>query len=354
MMMTRDRLAKIVSGALALSLALVVAPASRAETIKDVAALSGPDRTDKIVAGAKKEGGLMIYTSLQVKDLNALSKVFEKKYGVKVNVWRGSAEDVRQRAIVENQAGRHDVDLFELGGREMESLHREKLLQAVQSPVFAELTPQAITKHGEWIGTRLNVIVGAYNTNLVKKADVPKTYVDLLDPKYKGKLGIEADDQDWLATIVTEMDEAKGLKLFRDIVAKNGISVRKGHTLLVNLVASGEIPIALTTYSYKANQLKSGGAPIDLLSLQPLVARVNGVGVSSAAPHPYAAVLFFDFILGQDGQKILQAREFTPTNRKVEELPKDQKVIFSNVSQMLDEQAKWTKLYREIFQRPGR
>jgi iron(III) transport system substrate-binding protein len=342
--------AKIASRAsLALAVMLAVAPCPRAQTIQDVAALSGPDRTDKIIAGAKKEGALMIYTSLQVEDLAALSTVFEKKYGVKINVWRGSAEDVRQRAIVENRANRREVDMFELGGREMESLHREKLLQAVKSPVFADLTPQAVIPHGEWVGTRLNVIVGAYNTNLVKKADLPKSYEDLTDARFKGKIGIESEDQDWLATIVGEMGEEKGLKLFRDIVAKNGISVRKGHTLLVNLTASGEVPIALTTYSYKANQLKTAGAPLDFLGLQPSVARVNGVGVSHTAPHPHAAVLFFDFILGEEGQKILYEREFSPTNRKVQELPADQRVIFSNVAQMLDEQDKWTKLYREIF-----
>ena len=329
------------------------APLASAQTIQDVANFSGPDRQDKLIAGAKKEGSMMIYTSLQIEDLKALNDVFEKKYGVKVNVWRGSAEDVRQRAILEYRANRFDVDVFELGGREMESMHREKLLQAVKSPVLADLTPQAVIKHGEWMGTRLNVIAAAYNTNLIKKADAPKTYEDLLDPKFKGKLGIEAEDEDWLATIATGMGEEKGIKLFRDIVAKNGISVRKGHTLLVNLVASGEVPLALTTYSYKANQLKTGGAPVELLGLEPAVARVNGVGVAPKAPHPHTAVLFFDFLLGVDGQKILMDREFSPTNRKVAELPPELKVQFSDASQMLDEKEKWSKLYREIFTTRG-
>ena len=323
--------------------------ASCAQTIQDVAAFSGPDRQDKLVAGAKKEGGMMIYTSLQVDDLKALTDVFEKKYGVKVSVWRGSAEDVRQRAIVETRASRFDVDLFELGGREMESLHREQLLQAMSSPVIDELVPQAVIAHHEWMGTRLNVIAPGYNTNLIKKADAPKSFEDLLDPKFKGKLGIEAEDEDWLATIVTALGEDKGLKLFRDIVARNGISVRKGHTLLVNLVASGEVPLALTLYSYKAQQLKADGAPVELLGLQPAVARVNGVGVARKAPHPHTAALFFDFILGRDGQKIMMAHEFTPTNRNVAELPADLHVQFSNASQMLDEKEKWSKLYREIF-----
>jgi ABC-type Fe3+ transport system substrate-binding protein len=324
-------------------------PAASAQSIQDVAAYSGAERQDKLVAGARKEGSVTIYTSLQIDDLKALNSVFEKKYGVKVNVWRGSAEDVRQRAIVEYRANRFDVDVFEVGGREMESLHREKLLQAVKSPVIEELVPQAVIGHGEWMGTRLNIILASYNTNLITKGDAPNRYEDLLEGRFKGKLGIEAEDEDWLATIVTGMGEEKGLKLFRDIVARNGISVRKGHTLLVNLVASGEVPLALTTYSYKARQLKAGGAPVELLGLNPSVARVNGVGVAPKAPHPHAAVLYFDFLLGVDGQKILQDLEFSPTNRRVAELPRDLQVQFSNSAQMLDEKEKWTKLYREIF-----
>ena len=329
---------------------LVAASAvSMAQSIQDVAGFSGPDRMDRLVAGARKEGTFTIYTSLQIEDLKILTDAFEKKFGVKVNVWRGSAEDVRQRVIVEYRAGRYEVDLFELGGREMESLHREQLLQPIKSPVIADLTPQAVISHGDWMGTRLNIIAGVYNTNLIKKADVPKSYDDLVDAKYKGKLGIEAEDEDWLATIATEMGEEKGLKLFRDIVGRNGISIRKGHTLLVNLVASAEVPIALTVYNYKAQQLKAGGAPIDFLGLQPAVARVNGVGVARKAPHPHAATLFFDFLLGPEGQKIMFDREFTPTNRKVSELPAELRVVFSNASQMLDEKDKWSKLYKEIF-----
>ena len=341
----RRALSMLGATAVACSLATVAA----AQSIDELAAYTGADRQDKLAAGAKKEGSMMMYTSLQIEDLKALTDVFEKRYGVKVNVWRGSAEDVRQRAMVEYRANRFEVDLFELGGREMESLHREKLLHVVKSPVLAELTPQAIMKHGEWVGTRLNVIAAGYNTNLIKKADVPKSYEDLLDARFKGKLGIEAEDEDWLATIATAMGEEKGVKLFRDIVAKNGISVRKGHTLLVNLVASGEVPLALTLYSYKAQQLKAGGAPVELLGLQPSVARVNGVGVALKPPHPHTAILFFDFILGRDGQKIMMDHEFTPTNRNVAELPPELHVQFSDASQMLDEKEKWSKIYREIF-----
>lgn len=329
----------------------VAAPAfaqSGAGVLAELASYSGPDRIQKLIEGAKKEGTVTVYTSAPVDDMKILSEGFEKKYGVKVRLWRGSSENVLQRGVVETRGGRHEADIFETNGPEMEALHREKLLQAVKSPLQSELMPQAIFPHGEWIGTRLNIFVGAFNTNQVKKEEVPASYEGFLDPKWKGKLGIEAEDHDWFAALMGVMGEEKGLKLFQDIVAKNGISVRKGHTLLTNLVASGEVPLALTVYSYKAEQLKNDGAPIDWFAIPPAFARVNGVGVSRSAPHPHAAVLFYDFML-KDAQELLVSRDFTPTNTTIKALPAGMELKFIDPKVILDEGEKWSKLYNQII-----
>src|SRR6266540_4149681 len=225
-------------------------------TAADVGLYAGPDRLQKLIEGAKKEGELNIYTSAQSDDMGALVGAYEKKYAVKVNVWRASSEKVLQRAVAEARANRNTVDIVETNGPEMESLHREKVLQQVKSPHHADLIAPAIRPHGEWVGTRLNVFVQAYNTKAVKKEELPKTWEDLLDPKWKGRLGIEQEDSDWLAGMFDEIGEAKGTKLFKEIVARNGMSVRKGHTLLAQLVVSGEVPLALTVYNYKAEQFK--------------------------------------------------------------------------------------------------
>src|ERR1700682_2752015 len=160
-------------------------------TATDVAAYGGADRQQKLVEGAKKEGELSIYTSAQSDDMGALVAAFEKKYGIKVSVWRSSSEKVLQRAVTEAQANRHTMDVAETNGPELESMHREKILEAVKSPFLADLIAPAIRPHGEWVGTRLNVFVQAYNTGLVKKDELPKTWEDLANPKWKGKLGIE-------------------------------------------------------------------------------------------------------------------------------------------------------------------
>src|SRR5690349_18876111 len=151
-----------------------------------IANYDGADRSARILAGAKKEGVVNVYTSETVDDLAALSAAFQNKYGVRINVWRGSAENILQRAVVEARGGRFDVDAIETGATTMESLEREQLLQPVSSPAFADLKPEAIRPHREWTGTRYNVLVAAYNTGAVNKADLPKSYEDLAQPKWKG------------------------------------------------------------------------------------------------------------------------------------------------------------------------
>jgi iron(III) transport system substrate-binding protein len=206
--------------------------------------------------------------------------------------------------------------------------------------------------HRGWVATRLSIFVGAYNTNIVKPAEVPKAYEDLRDPRWKGKLGIEVDDANWFLSVVGFMGEQKGLRLFNDIVAANGMSVRKGHTLLANFVGSGEVPLALTAYSYRVEQMKTvEGAPVELLYLPPVVALPTGAGVFRKAPHPYAALLLLDFYL-TDAQKILADRQAVPTDPRVKALPKD--LIFVDLPKYLDEGEKWTKLFQDTFVKPAR
>jgi iron(III) transport system substrate-binding protein len=318
-------------------------------TAADVALYAGADRQQKLIDGAKKEGTVSVYTSAQTTDFNLLAAAFEKKYGVKVTIWRSGSEDIVTRTVQEARANRFTVDVVETNGPELESIHRENVLQLVKSPYLADLIAPAILPHGEWAGSRLNVFVQAYNTKLVKKADLPKTWEDLANPKWKGKIGIEQEDSDWLAGIFGDIGDARARKVFKDIVSTNGISVRKGHTLLTQLVVSGEVPLALTVYNYKAEQFKGKGAPIDWFSIGTAIARPNGVGVARRAPHPHAAVLFYDFEIGEEGQRILAQRDFVPTNRKIDTPLNKLPLKFVDARVTLDEYDKWVKLYEEIF-----
>src|SRR5215831_8235276 len=157
LMRTPSRLASII---LALFFCLSTA---RSQTLADLASYSGPDRTQRLIAGAKKEGALMIYSSMIVSDMGALISAFQAKYGIKAQQWRGSSEDVRNRAAQEYAAGRYEADVAETAGPDMEAMVRERLLQKVTTPAASELIPEAVMPHGQWIATRPSVFAGAHN-----------------------------------------------------------------------------------------------------------------------------------------------------------------------------------------------
>ena len=323
--------------------------AAAAQADSGLATYQGADRLQRIAEAAKREGELTIYTSTPVEDMKVLTDAFERKYGIKTKVWRASSEKVLQRAVAEARAQRFDVDAFDTNGPQLEALVREKLLTPVWSPSLASLVPEARFAHQSWVGTRLLIFVLAYNTKLVRKTELPASYDGFADPKWRGRLGIEAEDSDWFATISTLMGEAKAETLFRSIVAANGVSVRKGHTLLTQLVASGEVPLALTVYNYKAEQLKNQGAPIDWYAIPPAIARANGVGVAARAPHPNAALLWYEFELGEEGQRLLMSRDFVPTNRTIDTPLNRFPLRFVDAKAVVDDGAKWDRRYADIF-----
>ena len=315
-----------------------------------LAVLPAAAQTPSLVDAAKKEGTLTFYTTIAEKDLPVIVQPFEKKYGIKVNIWRAGTDKVLQRTIQEARANRNDVDVVHYGSPEMEALAREKILKPVDDPVQKDLMQGSVPAHKMWAATILSVWVQAYNTNVVKKQDLPKKWEDLLDPKWKGKLGIEAKDDDWFATVVQQLGgEEKGLAFFRKLADGNGISVRKGHTLLNNMVVSGEVPLALTVYNYMPAQAKEKGAPIDWFVIEPAVARSNAVGVAAKAKHPNAALLFYEYLLGPDGQKAMTSIDYVPTNTKVESPLKGVKIVATDPVRSLDESEKWSKLFEEII-----
>src|SRR5438093_9083550 len=218
---------------------------------RDLYMYKGADRDQRVLQGAKKERQAVIYTSLNLKDSVPIAEAFEKKYGVKLELWRSSSEKVLQRALTEARGGRYAVDGFELNGPEMEALRREGLLEEFYSPQFANLPRAAVPKHRQWVADRFNFFTIAYNTNLVKPADVPNSYEDLLNPRWVGEIALEAGDTDWFASMVKSMGEAKGLAFFRKL-AQMRPQVRTGHTLMGELVASGEIPLAVSIYNHNA------------------------------------------------------------------------------------------------------
>jgi iron(III) transport system substrate-binding protein len=317
-------------------------------TVSDIATYRGEDREQRLIEGGKRDGALTLYSNAPTDDNAVLVNAFTRKHGIKVNLWRASSEEIRQRALAEAKAKRFEVDFILNNSPALEALRREGLLQEVKSPHLADLIAPAVPPHREWVGFCLNVLVQAYNTNLVRKEELPGSYRELTDPKWRGRLGIEVDDYDWFAGLVEELGEANGIKLFRDIAVANGFSVRKGHTLLTNLVVAGEVPLALTVFNYTAEQLKRKSAPIDWFALPPVISMPNGISVANAAPHPHAAMLFLDFMLS-DAQKILAARHYVVTSTKVG-APLDRSALkVLDAPKILAEGDKWQRLYTSVI-----
>src|SRR5262245_39177357 len=203
----RSFLQRVLRDSLLAVATLLLAPPAFAQgtppnRVAEIATYQGADREQRLLEGAKKEKELTFYSSIPPDDISALAAAFDKKYGVKVRVWRADSESILQRIVSEVRARRYEVDIMAASSSTLEPLYRENLLQEVKSPALAEIIPEAVPTHKQWTAIYLNTIVQAYNTNLVQKDSLPKTYQDLLRPEWKGRLGIEAEDYDWFAQVV--------------------------------------------------------------------------------------------------------------------------------------------------------
>jgi len=288
-----------------------------------------------------------VYSSMAEKDVRQLVAEFERRTGVKVNLWRSGKNRVLERVLREARGGRYEVDVVHNPAPEMEALHSEKLLRRMDSPRHAELIPQAVPAHREWAGPRVYVFVQAYNTRVVDKAELPRTYGDLLAPRWKGRVAIEGKEQEWFYTLVQAMGEAQGLELFRALAA-NGLQVRMGNALLTNLVVAGDVPFALTLYSYLPEQQRRAGAPIDWIALAPTIAATDAVGVAARAPHPREAALFYDFMLGEGQRLMAEMGHITSDRRTAKDLERYQ-LTFIDPAAVIRDYDRWTKIFEDTI-----
>ena len=308
----------------------------------------GADREQKLVQEAKREGTLVLYTSLAPTESTPLGQAFEKKYGIKVEIWRAVSEKIVQRVVTEGRAKRHAFDVVETNAPELEALSRENLLGAFHSPYFADLPPFALPAHRQWASDRMTVYGVAYNTNVIKREDLPKTYEGFLDAKWKGKIGVEATDGDWMSAMLKAMGNERGTAFMRRL-SELRPDVRKGHILLAELVSAGEVPVGLTIYQSNATTLKRRGGPIDWVALDPVITRPQAIGVAKHALHPHAALLFADFVLSPEGQALLESMGRSPISTKIKSEFSTLKYTMIDPASVLDESEKWDKMWNELF-----
>ena len=316
---------------------------------EQMALYQGADRREKLIAAARAEGReLSVYHVYP-----ALSRViaeFSQQYGITVKPWRAGSQAVLQRLMNEARGNRFEADVMQNNAPEAEFACSEQLLMEVRSPQHANLVPDAVPASRCWAGFAIDVFAIAYNTTKVKQEELPTSYQALLDPKWKGRLGIEADDYGWFGTLSSMLGEQQTHELFEKIVATNGLSLRRGHSLLASLVAAGEIPLGLAAYTWTAAQLKDKGAPIEVHLIDPVIAQLSTVAVSRQAKSPFTALLFYDWVL-DEGQKLLHDLRFVPTSRAYHSPFLERSIRYIDPGEALRNEDKWLNDYQRIVVR---
>jgi iron(III) transport system substrate-binding protein len=194
----------------------------------------------------------------------------------------------------------------------------------------------------------MNFFVVAYNTNKVRREELPKTLEGFVDPKWKGRIGLEATDSEWMATLIKQWAPERGNRFFQKLSAMKP-DVRKGHILLSELVAAGEIEVSLTSYNANAESMKRRGGPIDWMPIEPVVARPQGIALAKNAQHPHAALLFADFFLSPEGQELFDAMGRVPTSLKVKSNLNNFPYVMTDPVTVLNESEKWETLWNKLF-----
>jgi iron(III) transport system substrate-binding protein len=267
-----------------------------------------------------------------------------------VQLWRALSENVMQRALTEARGGRRSMDVVETNAPEVEALAREGVVAQFNSPYIADLPPWAIPPHRRWFADRANLWVVGYNTEKIKRAELPATLEGFADPRWKGRLSLEATDSDWMYGVINFMGEERGLDFFRKLAALKP-EMRKGHILVAQLVAAGELPVCLTIYSGNADSIKAKGGPIDWAAVEPLVGRPQAIAVAKNAAHPHAALLFADFVLSPEGQKLLAEMGRVPSSQTQKTLLDQYRHVMIDPIKWLDQARKWEKVWTDLFLR---
>lgn len=273
---------------------------------------------DPILEGAKKEGQVVFYASMELQISQRVASLFEKKYPfIKANVTRIGSERMATRLVSEAQAGRAIGDVVHQSGFDFYGVLQKGVFESYHSPEQSAFPAEYRDDKGYWTidSATLNVI--GYNTHMVHPGEVPKSFWDLTDPKWKGKIIMDENESKWLAGMISYYGEAKAMELMRKLAAQD-IQFRTGHTLIQTLMAAGERAIAGVAFANGVERLKNEGAPIDWIAAEPIIGLTFGFALVKGSPHPNAARLFIDFVLSREGQQAIAEANYYTARKDVQ------------------------------------
>ncbi len=335
-----------------------------AATVAEIALMKSADREKILVEGAKKEGKIVFYTGLIVDQVvRPVKAAFEKEYPfLQVEFFRGNSDRLAQKMLAEYQAKRYEVDVVS-GSSAATILLRAGVMQRFYSPPIAEYPSELKDANGFWGSTNVYFMTLGYNTKMVKASELPKTYEDLLDPRWKGQMmwstsrgsGAPQFIGNILLTKGEEAGKAYLQKLKQQNVAKSTASARQ----ILDLVIAGEYPMAIQIFNHHAYISKKAGAPVDWQPLEPVTATINSIGLAKNAPHPHASMLFLDFVLSKKGQKVFQAASYLPAHPDIPALQPDlkpgggrfKKANYLSPEILFDKSNEWSDYFDKEFLR---
>jgi len=289
---------------------------------QEILTYRGADREQAILDGARKEGQVVLYSSLIVNQATRpLSQAFMKKYPfIKMTFWRGDTEDIIARLSAEARANNIVADVIE-GTGVGEAAVEAKLTQPYFTPMVAAMPDRYRDPRGHWASTRISYFSIAYNTRLVPAGQVPKSYDDLLDPRWRGKLAWRIGSTSGTPLFLTNIRLARGedaTDYFRRLATQKIINFGSGSArTLVDRVIAGEFPIALNIFAHHPLISRAKGAPVNSQLMDPVPSTAGTVLIPRGVRHPNAALLLADFILSQEGQQILASAEYFPVRPDV-------------------------------------
>jgi iron(III) transport system substrate-binding protein len=313
---------------------------------------SAPAATDSSVEKAKAEGEVVLYTAWGLDTVQVLQTAFAKKYPfIKFDARRTGSERLLTITITEHKQKLFRADVF--SGSHLAMINHKKMghLQKYISAEQRAFPKEFQDPDGYWTAFYMDTRVLAYNTRMATRDNLPKTYDDLLLPKWKGKMAMDDADYILYGSLLEMMGRERGL-LFTKKLAQQDLIIRSGHSLLTQLLIGGEFPIYLDGFGSNIEKFKAQGAPIDWTALEPVVVSLNPVGMAINAPHPNAARLLVDFLLSREGQELGKSVAKIPARTEVDapypRLTKGLKLFPVPVS-VADRYGEIVKEFREIF-----
>jgi iron(III) transport system substrate-binding protein len=305
-----------------------------------------------LVAAAKGEGSLIVYSSTNEQEGLPLFRIFEEATGIKVEYVRNADSPLMSRAAIEYRANQKAWDLFHT--TTVNKLPPQ-MLATFEVPEVKNIAPEARDPGKRWYGVYANYNSPAYNTQKVKASDLPKSYEDFARHKeWAGKVAIDGADNVWLKAMLDHFGERNGTALIKDIVAMLQPVVTDGHLAMARAVGAGEYWLALNQFVNLSENVKIAGGPIEVFPLDPVALFFGEVGISALSPHPNAARLAANFILSQEAQAFLAKFGRIPTRKDVASNPpgivdlmQSKKVVTELLTP--EDERKWQRTFDTLF-----